>query len=70
MITAKKTIEYIQSLNKDLQTIQNEIDDNIEKELEEKHKDTFEYLKETRDYNLLEKCFTTMKTKMEKTNVI
>jgi hypothetical protein len=35
-----------------------------------KYKDTFDYLKETRDYNLLDRCFSTMKTRMKKTNVI
>ena len=70
VISIKKKDEYLKSLNDDLQKIQNEIDDNIEKELEEKHKDTFEYLKETHDFNLINKTFTTMKSKMEKINRI
>jgi hypothetical protein len=44
--------------------------DNIEKELEEKYKDEIDNLKVFHDTNLLYKCFTTMKTKMEKINVI
>jgi hypothetical protein len=55
-------IEYLNSSNDNSNT--------IEKELEEKHKDTFDYLKETHDINLLDKCFTTMKSKMEKIHLI
>jgi hypothetical protein len=53
-------IEYLNNRDCEIES------DNIEKELEEKHKDTFEYLKETHGFNLLDKCFTTMKSKMEK----
>jgi NADPH-dependent curcumin reductase CurA len=60
-------IEYIlEYLNNSLD---DEIDDNsdtIEKELEEKHKDGIEYLKENHAFNLLDKMFTTMKIQMEK----
>jgi hypothetical protein len=44
--------------------------ENIEKKLEEKYKEEIYNLKETHDCNLLDKCFTTMKTKMEKINLI
>jgi hypothetical protein len=58
-------IEYIlEYLNNSIDDIDNS--DTIEKELEEKHKDGIEYLKENHDFNLLNKTFTTMKLKMEK----
>jgi hypothetical protein len=56
-----------------IEYLNNSIDDNsdnIEKELEEKYKEEIDNLKIAHDSNLLDKCFTTMKTKMEKTNVI
>jgi hypothetical protein len=56
-------IEYI------LEYLNNTDDDsfNIEKELEEKDKDEIDNLKKYSHYfKLLDKCFTTMKTKMNK----
>jgi hypothetical protein len=56
-------IEYIiQYLN----NRDDEIDDNIEKELEEKYKDEIDNLKTSHDINLLDKCFTKYKSKMKK----
>jgi hypothetical protein len=61
--TISTQIEYIlEYLNNN-----SDEDDNIEKELEERYKDEIDNLKTySLDFNLLDKCFKTMKTKMEK----
>jgi hypothetical protein len=65
VIKFKGKDKYLESLNKDLQEINNGIEDNIEKELEEKYKNEINNLKPGHhDFQLLDKCFTTMKTKM------
>jgi hypothetical protein len=53
-------LEYLNNSDDEIES------DNIEKELEEKNKDEIDNLKIAHDCNLLDKCFTVMKTKMEK----
>jgi hypothetical protein len=57
-------IEYI------IEYFKNE-DDNMEKELEERYKNKIDNLKMySHNFKLLDKCITTMKTKMKNKNVI